>query len=50
MADPHRGMLAAGAGVASLYANNPLTLLVQDPRPMAAYVPDNWLLGDAESV
>lgn len=37
------GLLAAGAGVASLYANNPLSLPAQDPRPIGAYVPDNWL-------
>ena len=38
------GLLAAGAGVASLYANNPLTLPAQDPRQIGAYVPDNWIL------
>ena len=42
------GMLAAGAGVASLYANSPLDLLVQD-LPMAAYDPDNCLPVIAES-
>ena len=38
------GLLAASAGVASLYANNPLTLPAQDPRQIGAYVPDNWIL------
>ena len=37
------GILAAGAGVVSLYANFPLNLPAQDPRPIGAFIPDNWL-------
>jgi hypothetical protein len=37
------GVLAAGAGVASTYANSPLSLPAQDPGTIAAYGPDNSL-------
>ena len=37
------GVLAAGAGVASKYANSPLSLPAQDPGSIAAYGPDNSL-------
>ena len=42
------GMLAAGAGVASLFASKPLDLLVKD-LPMAAYDPDRLPSFVAES-
>ena len=38
------GLLAAGAGVASLYANIPLTLPAQDPQAINSYGSGNWLL------
>ncbi len=37
------GMLAAGAGVASMYASSPLSLPVQYAGPAGAVVPDNSL-------
>ena len=43
------GLLAAGAGVAALYANNPLTLPAQDPRPINSYGSGNWLLVMAQT-
>ena len=37
------GVLAAGAGVSSKYADSPLSLPAQDPVTIAAYGPDNSL-------